>query len=498
MELKSTYQSTLLAFTGVVGDLAHNEIKTVDSFCTLSRASRLLVNPLINFLIVLREDIPIGIVTKKHFSGADIKKLSNSEKGNEEVVSIMDPNLITVQKEHPVFDALMYMLKHNIKLLLVMDGKESIGVLSQQDWLSVQVNYPNQIIKKIRSAESVAQIAYYRKESKKVIWDNFEKEENAVSLTNIITVVNDAIGKRVQEIALAEMDRRGKGAPPVNFAWIGMGSEGRKAQTIRTDQDNGIIFENVPAENYDAVKEWFLEYAEIVVSGLHECGFPLCKGNIMATNPELCNSIDIWKETFETIIKKADSKELLDASIYFDFRCIYGKRELSDELWAYLFERMETHKFFLRYFAENILQASRPPIKKWAWKFVAFGVKPDEFDIRREATAPLDAAIRLLALHSGIKETSTLKRLQGILESGNMSKVLANNVHVAFDFILKLRFKLEFTFETQPETSNHMVDTEELSAIELRKLKESLKTIYRLQDYVFSTVTELPVPWSMR
>ena len=496
MELESAYENKLLAFTGKVGDLAHNEIKTVGLNCSLSEASKLLIHPNINYLVVLRKDIPVGIVTKQHFTNTKIKDLNSS---TEYVSKIMDTHLISVQKDKPVFDTLIFMLKHNINSLLVMDGKKSIGVITQQDWLSVQINYPTQIIKKIREADSIKKIAIYRTESKKVIWDTFINEENAVSLTNIITVVNDAIGKRIQQLAIAEMQSRGKGSPPVKFVWIGMGSEGRKAQTIRTDQDNGIIFENVAQEKYEAIKSWFLEYAEIVVNGLNECGFPLCIGNIMATNPALCNSIDKWKDLFEFIITKADAKELLEASIYFDFRAVYGEKYLVDELWDFLFNSMKTHHFFMRHFSENLLEASRPPIKKWEWRLpLSLGIIPPPFDIKREGTAPLDAAIRLLALHNEIKETNTLKRLQAILEKGNMPKSLADSVHVAFDFILKLRFKLEFTMDNEIKSLDHTVNPKDLSPMELRKLKDTLKTIYELQDYAFKEVTEMSIPWSMK
>jgi CBS domain-containing protein len=450
--------------------------------------------------VVLRGNIPVGIVTEQHFSSFKLNTNELYTDYDYEFVSkIMDTNLISVQKDKPVFETLMFMLKHNINSLLVMDGKKSIGVISQQDWLSVQVNYPTQLIKKIREAGSIQKISKLRKESKKVIWDIFVAEENAVSLTNIITVINDAIGKRIQQLALMKMEKAGKGVPPVKFAWIGMGSEGRKAQTIRTDQDNGIIFENVSAKDYERVKNWFLEYAAIVVNGLNECGFPLCTGNVMATNPKLCNSISKWKELFEFIITKADAKELLEASIYFDFRCIYGSEKLTDELWKSLFENMKIHHFFMRHFAENLLEASRPPVRKWQWRIPdIFKVVPAPFDIKREGTAPLDAAIRLLALHNEVKETNTLKRLQRILEKGNIPKSLADSVHVAFDFILKLRFRLEFTMETEINNLDHTVNPKDLSPIELRKLKDSLKTIYELQDYAFKEVTGLSIPWSMK
>lgn len=496
MELKSAYEKKLLAFTGQVGDLAHNEIKTVNLNCTLAQANRFLINPTINYLVVLSKHIPVGIVTKQLISSSAVKDIENS---NELVSKIMDTHLISVQKSKPVLETLIFMLKHNINSMLVMDEKESVGVISQQDWLSVQINYPTRLIKNIREANSIKRLAQLRKESKKIIWETFIKEENAVSLTNIITVINDAIGSRIHQLALSHMSILEKGAPPVKFAWIGMGSEGRKAQTIRTDQDNGIIFENVAPGDYDEVKKWFLEYAEIVVNGLNECGFPLCTGNIMATNPELCNSVDKWKEQFEFIITKANAKQLLEASIYFDFRCIYGKEELATELWDFLFESMKTHNFFMRHFSENLLEASRPPVRKWAWRAPDFlNLIPPPFDIKREGTAPLDAAIRLLALHNEIKETNTLKRLQAILEKGNMPKSLADNIHVAFDFILKLRFKLEFTMDTEIKSLDHIVNPKELSQIELRKLKDTLKTIYEVQDYAFKEVTKLSIPWSMK
>lgn len=497
---KSAYENKLLAFTGYVGDLSHNEIKIIDLNCSLTQASKLLTKPSINYLVVQKKNIPIGIVTKEHFSKFNTTDTGLYTDNDYTFVSeIMATDIISVQSNQPIFETLLFMFKHNINSLLVINKKTPIGVINQQDWLSIQVNYPTLLIKKIREAENINKIAELRIESKDTIWNTFTKEENAVSLTHIITVINDAIGKRIQQIALSEMEKQNKGNPPVKFVWIGMGSEGRKAQTIRTDQDNGIIFENVPEQDYEQVKNWFLNYAQIVVTGLNQCGFPLCTGNIMATNPSLCNSVEKWKEMFELIITKADSKQLLEASIYFDFRRIYGEKKLTDELWAFLFASMKMHNFFMRHFSENLLEASRPPVKKWQWRIpLELGITPPPFDIKREGTAPLDAAIRLLALHSEIRETNTLKRLQAILEKGNMPKLLADNVHVAFDFILKLRFKLEFTIDNKIESSDHLVDPKSLSRIELRKLKDALKTIYELQDYAFKEVTEMSIPWSMK
>ena len=120
MEFKSAYEKQLLAFTGQVGDLAHSEIKTVDFNCSLSQAAKLLIKPTINYLVVLRGNIPVGIVTKQHFSSSKLNTNELYTDYDYEFVSkIMDTDLISVQKTKPVFETLMFMLKHNINSLLV-------------------------------------------------------------------------------------------------------------------------------------------------------------------------------------------------------------------------------------------------------------------------------------------------------------------------------------------------------------------------------------------
>ena len=496
MSLQSSLNTNkFFNFTGQIGDLVNNEIKVVKADCTIKKASKFLMDPAIDYLIVEENKIPIGIVSK-------IELLAHGMTSKKELVrpikEIMKSQLVSVQKSDTVLDSLMFMVKHKLDYLLVMDGKISIGVITQKDWLSAQINYPIPLIKKLQTATSIRQVDEYRKEAKQLVWDNFKKEGNVISLTNIITVINDAITKRIIQLSLDKMQADGHGIPPVSFTWIGMGSEGRKAQTLITDQDNGLIFENVHEEQYDEVKNWFLTFAADVCKGLDLCGFTLCEGNIMATNPELCNSIDKWGDAFHRIIKNSDSKELLEASIYFDFRSIYGNQSLSDNLWEKLFKLFDENTFFIRHFAQNILEASRPPIKKWAWLAPEFlHITPPPFDIKREATAPLDAAIRLIALHHGISSTHTLERLEQIMEKGFMPKTLADDVKRAFDFIFRLRFRLEYEAK-DVKNVDRQIHVETLIPLEVSKLKDSLKTIYKVQDYAYIHVTEHKVPWAMR
>ena len=483
-----------LSFTGSIGDLAHSDILSVDSSCTVEEASALLVRPDIEYLVVLEKGVPAGMVSKDEVITHGMLK---GDKLDSPISQIMNAQIISVEKNTKVFESLMFMVKHDLKYLLVTDGNKPLGIVTQDDWLVDQINYPTMLLRKMQDAPSMERLVALQDEAKETVWKNFIDQGNATSLTNIVTMVNDTTTKRIIQIALDEMRKNGRGIPPVPFAWIGMGSEGRKAQTLSTDQDNGIIYQDDDELDATETKNWFLEFSKLITTKLDQCGFPFCEGNIMATNPELCNPISEWKKLFTRIMTKADAKELLEASIYFDFRCIYGKTQLADELWDHLFSERETHTLFMRSLAENMLEASRPPINKIQWHLPGFlKITPPPFDLKREATAPLDAAMRLLALNDGIIQTHTLERLQKVMEQGHMPKSLADEVHRAFDFVLRLRFRLESKNENSE--NKHRVDVGQLLPLQIDRLKNSLKTIYTLQDYAFKLVTQTSVPWSMR
>ncbi len=485
-----------LSFTGNIGDLAHRDILTVDGSISVKEASELLVRPEIEYLVVLENGIAAGMVSKNEVITHGLLKGDSLQTS---VSKIMNAQIISVGKDTKVFESLMFMVKHDLKYLLVTEANKAIGVVTQEDWLVDQTNYPTMLLRRMQDAANVEELIQLQEEGRQLVWKNFIDQGNSTALTDVVTMLNDTTVKRIIQLALDEMSRSGRGIPPVPFAWIGMGSEGRKSQTLSTDQDNGIIYQDAEDLDPEQTKQWFLDLAKLITTHLNSCGFPFCEGNIMATNPKLCNPLSEWKKMFTHIMTKADVEELLEASIYFDFRCVYGKKQLVDELWQHLFKENEVHTLFMRHLAENMLQASRPPIRKLAWHLPRFlGVHPPPFDIKREATAPLDAAIRLLALNDGITETHTLERLQKIMEKGRMPKSLADAVHRAFDFILRLRFRTEHAHRDQSREQSHQVDVRELLPLQVKNLKEALKTIYQLQDYAFRQVTQTSVPWTMK
>jgi len=486
----------ILPFSGELGDLDYRPARVVPLDTTIGDASLRLAAADFEYLVVADKRIPIGVV---HRLDLIRQNMTQELAPDTPLVDVMARQVVTVQRDESVIESLMFMIKHNLQFLLVMDDWKVMGVVGQQDWLALQSRYPTDLLHRIGRAESVDTLARLRREGRDVVRENFATERDVLTLTSVVTAINDAVTRRVVQMAVIDLHREGFDVPPVPFAWIGMGSEGREAQTPDTDQDNGLIYEDVPEDRVEEVDAWFARLAARVVDALEECGFTRCAGDTMATNPQLRGSVRHWRDLFRGIVKRRGDEELFEASIYFDFRCLYGKAALVESLRKHLNTIIAEHRYFLRQLVEVAVQGTSPPINSLRWKLYRLtGWGPPPVDIKKNALIPLDAAIRVLALMDGVSSTRTLERLQQCLENGRLSKRLANDVEKAFDFLLRLRFKLEFDAGDAGAESDHLVSIGNLLPAQARYLADSLRTVHNLQGSVYEQVTGSKIHWSVR
>ncbi len=469
-----------LPFSSKMGMLIKSPCHTILPDENIVQAAQKMTQESVDALVILDNGRPKGIVTQTDLV---FRGLAQEKPRSEPVSSVMSSNIITIQKDQPIFDGLMTMVNHGVRHLVVMDADILAGVVSEHDWITFQRQHPIVAINKIENAENFAEIGRLRSRASNMARKIFEKEGNAVSLARLFSEINDRVTNRVIELSLRWMRVEGQGDPPTSFAWIGMGSEGRKAQTTTTDQDNGIIFDNVSAGEMQQVKNWFLELAEKVVTGLEVCGFARCQGNIMATNPELCQSLDGWKKLFSEITSVVDPLRLLKASIYFDFRHLFGKSELTESLKEFLNGRIGTNQSFLRHMAGNMMAASRPPVESFRWKMRSLlGMSPPPLDIKRQALSPLVDAARILALKCGSNQTNTLERLDDVIENCIMNKQLLEAAKDAYDFIMLLRVRHDFSNDA---ANAARFNPKHLNPLQREFLKDALLSISRLQSSTF-------------
>jgi CBS domain-containing protein len=297
---------------------------------------------------------------------------------------------------------------------------------------------------------------------------------SAEKLTQFISGLNDQLTRRVIEITLAQHDLFG-----LDWAWLAFGSEGRDEQTFSTDQDNGIIFVCPDFADRDELQLRFLDFARDVNEGLARCGFPLCKGNIMASNPQWCLTQDEWQERFTQWVRLPEPEALLNATIFFDFRPLYGNEALAKALrkWLLGLTRSATH--FLRFMAENAVRAAPPLGMIRDFVYDSNPEFPHTLDLKAFGTRPFVDGARIIALANGISHSSTTARLRTAAEQMKLGNDDVNAVIEGFFFIQKLRLRNQQA-DTRPGAENR-IDPDKLNELDRQVLKEAFKQAKRLQ-----------------
>ncbi len=306
------------------------------------------------------------------------------------------------------------------------------------------------------------------------------------TVTWLVTAFSDAILHKILTLAISEL-----GPPPVPFAFVTLGSEGRKEQTLKTDQDNAIIFQDPPdpsdslgseeGQTLEDLQVYFLALGEKVCTWLDMSGFDFCQGGIMAKNPKWCQPLSIWKKYFSSWIHVGTPENLLHTTIFFDFRFAFGDSQITDDLEFHLQRNLSDWDGFFRNMAKNAINM-RPPIGLFN-RFLLKKKGPHKncLDIKMANTPIVDFA-RLYALKHGIKETGTQDRLYQLYIKKILSREDYNALNQAYSFNMQIRFMNQINailgHNMKPD---NFVNPKQLSTIEKRMLKEVLKKIKSMQ-----------------
>ena len=267
----------------------------------------------------------------------------------------------------------------------------------------------------------------------------------------------------------------------IEYAWLAFGSEGRHEQTLSTDQDNGIIYVLPEWADKEPLKLRLLEFARDVNNDLAACGFPLCEGNIMASNPELCLTVDEWREKFSSWIREPHPEALLNATIFFDFRVLYGDEKVAHQLRHWLLALTGGNPAFLKAMATNALDVA-PPLGKIRDFVTDDDPKhPGTIDLKKFGARLFVDAARVLALRTGVDATSTAQRLrQGGSRIGMPAEELSAMAD-GFHFIQLLRLRHQHLDTDHGAPGDNRVKPDDLNELDRRILKEAFRQARKIQ-----------------
>jgi len=426
-------------------------------------------------LVIAGEDRkPVGIFTRSDLLDrvvlADLPQDAS-------ISQAMSAHPFQLEEHATAYDAMLAMATHGIRHVLVTDAEGQLtGVVSERDLFALQRVGLRQIRQSIDGAHNVEGLQQSAADVRQLAFNMLAQGIGAEQMTQFISALNDALTRRVIQLNLEKHNFDG-----IDWAWLAFGSEGRDEQTFSTDQDNGIVYAVPEGQTAEALKSRFLAFALDVNKDLDRCGFPLCKGNIMASNPQWCLTLDEWTDQFSSWIRVPQPEALLNATIFFDFRPLYGKAELAETMRRFLLAQASSNPMFLRAMAHNALDVEPPLGKIRDFLTDLEPEQPGKIDLKKYGSRIFVDVARIYALAAGVHNTNSVQRLRLASKRLSIRDDEINAVLEGLDFIQLLRLQHQYLEDAPGKQGNNLIDPDTLNELDRRILKESFRQARKLQ-----------------
>lgn len=474
-QLSNEVQTSLLLMNQPIKHFVKELIKC-DLETTIQNATILMTRKNQDVIFVTQNDVVIGIVSDSDLRSRVVSKNIDT---NNFILKIMTAPVISIQDNQLLYEAILHFNKNKFSHLAVKNNKsEIIGVLNYYDVQEMQRNSISYLVREVEIAESIEQIEKITNKLPILIAALIESGARTQNITRIITSLTDAITKRLISLTIETL-----GTPPCKFDFIAVGSEGRMEQTLATDQDNAIIFDNIDEENHKVYKSYFLELGKKVTKSLDQLGFKYCNGEVMANNPKWVLSADEWKTQFKEWINNSDPKSVLEAGIFFDLRCIYGDNKLTKNLQKDFFQLLDNKAVFFQHMANPILKYKS--VVNLFGNIVGNSKHDDNsaLDIKK-IILPIISFIRLYSLKNNITETNSILRLEKLHSLNLINKTLYNEINVSYNYLMLMRFRFQASELLKKQSPDNLINIDELSDIEKTTIKKIILEISNLQTQI--------------
>lgn len=416
----------------------------------------------------------VGIITESDLCE---KVIATGLNVNNPVAQIMSTELISLDHNAYIFEAMLIMLRYNVHHLPILKNKEPIGLIEVSDIVRYESQNSLLFVSSIFQMQSTEDLVQLSAQLKGCFVRMVNEDANSHMVGRAMSEIGRSFKQRLLELAEEKL-----GPPPIPYCFLALGSMARNEQLIVTDQDNAIILDN----SYQASQhgDYFEKLAAFICDGLATCGYSYCTGDIMATNPEFRKTQSQWEDCFTDWIDDPNPQALLNSSIFFDLTGVYGRVKWAEQLNAFILRRAKKNNRFLACLARNALNR-KPPLGFFK-NFVMEkdGRHNNAINLKRRGTAPLADLIRVHALAIGSQSQNSFDRLEDIIEAGILPKSKGADLLHAMELISLVRLRhqaLDIESEIEPDNN---IEPENMSDFERRNLKDAFLVLSNAQNFL--------------
>jgi CBS domain-containing protein len=450
---------------------------TVSKEGSIKEVAVLMSDNLIESALIVENNLAIGIVTDCDFRS----KVATGKYAIESTIDkIMTTPVLTVPENISLAEAQLVMITHNLNHLCVTeDGTDKTqikGIISQNDLIKAQANNPGVLLKEIKRSQSAAELKHVRESLTDIIQTSISKNIPLNHINAIAGEVTLSIVRRAVEQAILEL-----GSPPVHFAFLSIGSQGRKEQLLYTDHDNILVFEDVSAEKYRDVKDYFLQLAKKTTATLEQIGFSHCPFGHVANNTNYCKSLTDWIKQYNSWINTPGENTNENCTIFFDYELAFGEQSIETAITENIFKNAKNNTLFYDYLGNDALKKPTPLNFFKKFNLEEDGEHKGKFDIKTKGLLPLIECARLLVLSFGIKGiNNTYQRFKQLA----ITDVSHSEVYLdcAEAFLTLSKFRANEGLKN--DNTGEFIDIEELSKADKEKLKNALAPMRDLEELI--------------
>lgn len=461
---------------------ARTDVVTCSLDTSIRRAAIIMSQRNVGSIIVADElHRPLGIITD-----TDIRRkvVGGSAQPDMPVHAIMSSPIVTVPTGSTIAGTILTMMRRNIRHLVVTeDGTphtKITGIISEHDLLLVRGNSPAVLAEEVNRTDDVKQLAAIRDKAERLAVEFIRQGTPLRFVAAMITEINDALLARLVAQAEATLAASGVADPGLDFCWLTCGSDGRKEQFLRTDQDTALIYDDPPPERAEKAAVYFQWLAAEVTRGLTSCGFAPCSGGNMASNPHWCQPGSVWGSHVHDWVRVPDEQALLNAAVFFDFRAAYGSTALAGNLREQITREFGRDRTGLILLAKNALRAPSPTGLRRHLELERHGAHKGRFDLKLKAIKPFTDAVRVLALDRGLHATGTLDRLTALSATDASIRDLSPDLFAAYETLIRCRV----LFGVQDEDRGRYIDPAAMNRLETKRLLDAFEAVKALLTVV--------------
>ncbi len=478
-------RSDTFAFRRRVSEVMSSPVVSMTVDASARDAALTMQDASVSSVLITEEGVLRGIVTEKDLVQKVMARGLDPDRTA--LAQVMASPVITMTPDSYVYKALGVMRRHRIRHLPVTDGDRVVGMISMRALMALGSHSTLELVEQIEASATLEGLAQTTQQVRSLCLELLDEGVPADEVSRLLSHINRDVHRRVLELAMEAMEAEGLGPAPVTFCFIVMGSHGRAENHFFTDQDHGMILADYPPEDWHRVEPYFMELSGRLSEGLARVGFPLCRGNVMSSNPVWRKPATEWKQQVLGWFANPNATAIRYTTLFYDFVPIWGDASLAHDLRDFITRGIQRNFQLLRSLFD---EASHHRVPLTIFKnFVTerSGPHKGEMDLKRSGLLFLVECARILALRHGISETSTLGRLQALADKEAMPRDEAEFIRTAYKTLVHFLLHAQAEKIRAGEPVDNYVNPQKLPIQERYLLRHALEATSRLQSIVHAS-----------